>query len=572
MAIEKETHKRAEMTINPSDKDRLIHALPKEAENITLPEKFTFPFNYQPHALCVLAAEELQAYLAQKEEWQEELSLEGDNERVGKMFGVMIVRDSHGQLGYLAAFSGAIAGKNQWPGFVPTLYDRWDPNSFFKIGEQELNAINEEVVKRENAPDYLAALQDMEECRRIGTAQIEAFRKEVKDRKAERRAKRAEAESTLSEEAYSKLLHKASLESQADRKWLKGAIKQEQKRMKIAEEKVEAMRAPILALKEARREKSNAIQQQIFDQYTFLNTRGEKKGVREIFGEELPPAGAGDCAGPRLLQYAFAQNLSPIAMAEFWYGPSPKTIIRKHLNYYPACKGKCGPIMGHMLQGLEMEEDPLPARIIVPDHIEVLYEDEVLAVVNKPSGFLSVPGKSHTDSILERIKQQMPDAEGPIIVHRLDMDTSGLMVVTKNEEVYKNLQEQFTKRTVKKRYTALLEGYVKKSDGYIDLPLRVDLDDRPRQMVCYQHGKAARTKFEVKERKNGRTLIHFYPITGRTHQLRMHAAHPDGLNCPITGDDLYGKVDERLHLHAAYLEFEHPVKRERMSFVLEADF
>ena len=263
--------------------------------------------------------------------------------------------------------------------------------------------------------------------------------------------------------------------------------------------------------------------------------------------------------------------MKPIAMAEFWWGMSPDSEVRVHKQFYPACRGKCEPILAHMLEGIEVEENPMLSQAEVKD-LEIVFEDDWLLLINKPADFLSVPGKELKDSVLERIKINYPSATGPLLVHRLDMSTSGLLLVAKTEDVYKNLQKQFIQRKVRKTYLALLEGIVNEKEGNIDLPLRVDLEDRPKQMVCYEHGKNALTEFKVLEIKDNKTWIKFYPITGRTHQLRVHAAHHLGLNCPIVGDDLYGTKAQRLHLHAAQIEFTHPITKDKMVVDCEADF
>jgi len=225
-----------------------------------------------------------------------------------------------------------------------------------------------------------------------------------------------------------------------------------------------------------------------------------------------------------------------------------------------------------MLQGIELNENLLLKQNSTVEELEILYQDDDLVVINKPEEFLSVPGIEIKDSVYLRIKHQFPLATGPIIVHRLDMSTSGILVLALNKESHKLLQQQFIKRKVHKRYIALLDGNIEHDNGFIDLPLRVDLDDRPRQMVCYEHGKTAQTKYEVITRKDNKTLVYFYPITGRTHQLRMHASHRLGLNAPIIGDDLYGKKANRLHLHAESLEFTHPKTKELMKFQVEPNF
>lgn len=259
-------------------------------------------------------------------------------------------------------------------------------------------------------------------------------------------------------------------------------------------------------------------------------------------------------------------------MAEFWWGKSPKSEIRKHGSFYPSCRGKCEPILGHMLEGLDVEPNPILKKPDFIPPLSVAFEDDYLVIINKPSGFLSVPGKSDLPDLYSMVREKYPNATGPMIVHRLDMATSGILLFTKTKEANKFMQQQFIKKTISKRYVALLDGNLELDEGEIDLPLRLDLDDRPRQLVCYEYGKEAKTKYKVVDRLYGKTRIHFFPITGRTHQLRVHAAHPDGLNMPIIGDDLYGKRDERLHLHAEEIVFVHPKTRERITVTVPAGF
>ena len=325
--------------------------------------------------------------------------------------------------------------------------------------------------------------------------------------------------------------------------------------------------AAAAALKTERKSRSTALQEWLFNQYVVLNALGERKSILEIFAERglVPPGGTGDCAAPKLLQYAYSHQLKPVCMAEFWWGPSPKSLIRHHGQFYPACRGKCKPILTWMLQGLDVDPDPEEAAFPCLD-IEVVYEDEVMAVINKPSGLLSVPGKTTDYSVATIAKQRWP---GALPVHRLDMGTSGLLVVAKTKEAYVALQAQFVKRTVGKRYIALIDGIPEKNSGRIDLPLANDPMNRPRQTVDHQKGKSAVTEYEVLETFGTRALVALYPHTGRTHQLRMHCAHQEGLGCPILGDELYGTKADRLYLHCDHLQLSHPVSGEKMSFNLE---
>ena len=309
--------------------------------------------------------------------------------------------------------------------------------------------------------------------------------------------------------------------------------------------------------------------------WLYIRVNGKVKTLLDIFineKQETPPSGAGECAAPKLLNYAFQHGLVPICMGEFWWGTPPKSEIRKHMSFYPACRGKCEPILSHMLQDLDMEENPMLRGPDASTQISIIYEDEAIAVIHKPHEFLSVPGKSIEDSVYFRMKQRYPDAKSPLIVHRLDMSTSGIMLIAKTKTCHKHLQKQFIRKKVEKRYIAVLDGTVEQDSGEVHLPLRVDLDDRPRQLVCYDHGKSAETHWEVIDRSDGRTRIRFTPITGRTHQLRVHSAHHEGIGFPIVGDDIYGTKADRLHLHAAYIEFDHPLTKERVRFESEPGF
>ena len=323
----------------------------------------------------------------------------------------------------------------------------------------------------------------------------------------------------------------------------------------------------IAALKLQRKQMSDALQRWIFKQFSMLNALGERRTLTEIFAETtmgIPPSGAGECCAPKLLQYAYDHGLKPLCMGEFWWGESPVGEIRHHRHFYPSCSSKCKPILGHMLKGLDVDDDPLLRNW--EGEIETIYEDEWLAVINKPAGLLTTPGRNNMPSLWSIMGERWPDASGPIIVHRLDMATSGLLVLAKNKDIHQQLQQQFEQRTVKKRYCALLDGIPEKKEGEIRLPLIADITDRPRQKVDFENGKEAHTLYKVVETTDGQALIHLYPITGRTHQLRVHCAHPNGLNIPITGDELYGTRAQRLCLHAEYLEFTHPVSGKSICF------
>ena len=470
----------------------VVHPLYTDVQK---PERFTYPFAYEPHPLCQLAAKEVQAEIARI------------NPQEGKMFGVLVVTlppapsDGRGSLGYLAAYSGLLEGRNDWDYFVPPVYDAQQPDGYFKTKEREISQFS-----------TLNCQLSIVNCQ----------------------------------------------------------------------------------LDVQRRQMSQNLQEWLFHQYQLLNARGEVKDLVEIWQSyydkpklrkkfPMPPGGTGDCCAPKLLQYAYQHGLKPVCMAEFWWGESTKTELRQHLNYYPACRGKCKPILTWMLQGLEVDPDPELLGFQKMD-IPVVYEDEWLLVVNKPSGMLSVPGRIEQYSVETVMQERYP---GSKVAHRLDMGTSGLLIVAKTPEVYRALQEQFVKHQVKKKYLALLEaaddseGLARRSQlsqtncreenkslspivlakkGTISLPLRPDPMNRPRQVVDMEHGKRAVTEYEF----ISPNLVALYPQTGRTHQLRIHCAHPDGLGRPIVGDELYGTKGERLMLHAAEIWFHHPITGQEM--------
>ena len=542
----------------------MLHRFTTSITDIPLPERFTYPFCYTPHPLCILAAKEVQSYLTRQTAWKDEL-------RQGKMFGVLIVQTEHGETGYLAAFSGILAGKNLHSFFVPPVYDLLQPQGFFKIEEENISSINRNIRQLENDKAYAALSAEL--ARTIQSAEniLATAKAQLKEAKTAREQRRKEKELNAQEEAE---LIRESQFQKAEYKRLERSWKA---RITTLQTQTEDWERRISALKSERKTRSAALQQKLFEQFGMLNYRGEVKNLCEIFGQTVhktPPAGAGECAAPKLLQQAYLHGWKPIAMAEFWWGDSPKTEIRHHGHYYPACKGKCEPILQHMLQGLQVEENPMLKRMQVPSkNLEIVYEDPWLSVINKPAGMLSVPGKEDAVSVYSLMREQYPEADGPLTVHRLDMATSGLMLIAKTKRVHQNLQAQFKNRLVRKRYVALLEGIVPKDKGTVDLPLCLNPLDRPRQMVHTEHGKPAITDYQVLERLDGkRTRIAFYPRTGRTHQLRIHAAHPLGLHCPIIGDELYGEKADRLYLHAEYLEFTHPITGETVRITKEAEF
>ncbi|WP_177764796.1 RluA family pseudouridine synthase [Flavobacterium sp. I3-2] len=543
-------------------------------DSILLPEKFTFPFFYEPHPLCVIATNELQEYLLNQTDFEHNFGLFDSEDAIGKMFGVLVVQNKIGEIGYLTAFSGKMANSNVHDFFVPPVFDMLDENGFFIKEQSILNDINDAVKSLENDANYLKLKSEYETFLIDSEKKINEQKLNVKRLKNERKQLRKENIQVLSAQDYEQFEADLVKQSLRDKHEFNVFMKSIEDKINEFKSKITSFQIKINELKDLRKNKSNALQKQLFESYSFLNALGIRKNLLDIFSEngEQPPAAAGECCAPKLLQYAFLNDLKPLAMAEFWWGTSPKSEIKKHQNFYPACWGKCKPILGHMLAGLSVDDNPFLVNSALDKDLEIIYDDEFMVVINKPADFLSVPGIHVKDSVYERIKMKYINATGPLIIHRLDMPTSGLLVLAKSKEAHKILQSQFIKRTVVKKYIALLEGVLTVNVGEINLPIRLDLDDRPRQLVCEKYGKNARTKYEIIEIKNNRTKVYFYPITGRTHQLRVHASHHLGLNTPIVGDDLYGKSDRRLHLHAAYLELNHPVTNQRMFFEASCDF
>ncbi len=556
--------------------DLLVYFSEDTIKEIELPEKFTFPFFYKPHLLSKIAASDLQDYLKNQTDLEHNFGLNPNQNGliIGKMFGILVIQDKQGKLGYLSAFSGKLAGKNIHQKFVPPVFDMLTENSFFLKEEEILNAINRQIEKIESDKDYINLKSYFEQFSVQSNQKLSDFKIQLKQNKTERKKLREQQKQILSKENYGVFeedLIKQSLRDKYELRVLENNLKQISDDYKT---KIEHFDKQIEQLKTKRKEKSSLLQQQLFEQYSFLNQYGNSKSLGKIFSETVfgkPPAGAGECATPKLLHYAFQNGYKPLAMAEFWWGASPKSEIRKHKQFYPACTGKCEPILKHMLKGIQTDENPFLKNLGEDKKLEIIYEDSSFVVINKPFDLLSVPGINVQDSVYTRLKLKFVTIE-PLIIHRLDMATSGLLVVAKTKEAHKQIQKQFLKRTVKKRYTALLSKAIDENEGEINLPLRGDLNDRPRQLVCPEFGKKAVTKFEVIERKNNTTKIHFYPITGRTHQLRVHSAHELGLNAPIIGDDLYGNPSDRLYLHASYLEFIHPITQEKVIFEINEDF
>ena len=597
--------------------------------SIPSPRQFTYPFCYDVDPLAEAASLELQRYIA-------DADLMSTEKGCGKMFGVLVVEyeDEEGALqrGFLAAYSGLLGGRNDWPYFVPPVFDAQQPDGHFKRTEREISAINREIAVIEHDAEYLQSVAQHEQTKKRLQAEVDAFKAEVDAAKARRDARRKSGES-LSEEEHAEMIR----ESQ----FMKAELRRRRKAMEQANSTLHIPHSTFLkSLQRKRKQMSDELQRWLFAAYRMLNAKGEERDLIDIFREythAMPPAGAGDCCAPKLLQYAYLHHLRPVCMAEFWWGESPASEIRHHLHYYPACRSKCLPILTHMLKGLDVAPNPLAQKRHTAEP-RVLYADEYIMVVDKPAGMLSVPGKAESvrsefsDSANISVEEYFANLQLPTnsqftteqftigeadnsklkiqnskflkAAHRLDMDTSGLLVLARTEQAYVELQRQFASRETMKRYEAVLSGVPTQNSKLktqnssaqpsgcleaISLPLIADINDRPRQRVDMEHGKPALTLYNIVEVRavdantavayttkkvdKRRTLVHLYPKTGRTHQLRVHCAHPLGLACPILGDPLYGiERADRMYLHAADLTFRHPVTGEMMHFLSPSGF
>lgn len=543
--------------------DDVLHIFGEEAAGIEPPRLFTNPFHYRPHPLAVLAQQRLLAHIASHPEWDEEL-------RGGKMLGVLVVRCRNGRLGFLAAFSGNLCGSNLQPGFVPPVFDMLRQGDFFRQGEAIITAINHRIAAIEQSEEYQELCRRAEEARRDAEAATKAHRMamaEAKVRRDEARHRGDADEAALTRESQ----------------WMKAELRRIKERhnaaIAAAEEALAATRREIASLREERKQQSATLQRAIFDHFVMLNARGERRTLTEIFADtpqQLPPGGAGECAAPKLLQYAFANGLMPVAMAEFWHGASPQGEVRIAGHFYPACRSKCLPILSFMLQGLEVEPEPVAA---IAQPLDILYNDDFMIAVNKPAGMLTVPGKLDATSL----QQLVEAATGGValVVHRLDQDTSGVVLFAKTVVVQRALQRQFELRGTAKRYVALLDGRPSACGGTVSLPMRPDVEHRPQQMVDFTHGKPAITEWKVEKLFNGEwgegCRVVLWPLTGRTHQLRVHCAHPQGIGVPILGDRLYNNTPKahsakRMYLHAEWLEVTHPVTGERLQITAHSPF
>lgn len=528
-------------------------------------EPFEYPHFYTPTLLAQDAARNLQDRLNRH-------FPELTKVPKGQMFGVLVVKTAGERLGYLSAYSGELQRDLETMAFVPPVFQLPKGANFPEMAA--INAIGEEISALENSDDFIRDRAETNRITKETEENIRSAKQAAKKAKVDRRLLREKAVH-LAEQERQELFEKLDRQSAMAKIDLKRFIASQHLRLEKARAAVAQHDEKVQRLKALRKAKSAELQEAIFKSFVFQNSAGELKDAKTVFtdfGVETPPAGAGECAAPKLFQYAFQHNMTPVALAEFWWGASPRSAIREHGRFYPACRRKCEPILSFMLRGIPVKPNPLLENSGAEEELEILYEDAYLVVVNKPAGLLSVPGKHITDSVQTRIQQIYPKATGPLIVHRLDQDTSGIMVVALSKATHKLLQEQFLDRTIHKTYIAILEKAIEPTSGVIDIPLVLDIDHRPMQMAHHKHGKPAKTIYTVLEKDENRTLIQLNPVTGRSHQLRVHCAHQSGLHAPILGDNLYGSRSERLYLHAAQITFTHPITTAEVKMKTDSPF
>lgn len=518
----------------------MFHRFPFTISPADLPRQFTYPFCYTPHPLVQWAAKSVADIYRPK----------FGNKNFGKMFGILLVRNETGEIGYLAAYSGEMKDYNNF--FVPPIVDYLNPDGYFKIHNDKIVALNNTISEKENSIERCHKAEAISVQRQKNEEQIEIYRQMMKKNKQIR----AEQRTHIKTEAEELALIKQSQFEKAELKRLEKRLNDELRPLIIA---YEEDTSNINRLKKERHQLSTELQEWLFEQYTLLNARGEEKRLDVIFkdaGRGLPPSGAGDCCAPRLLQYAYINHFTPLAMGEFWVGASIQNVMRVDGQFYPSCQRKCKPILSHMLIGLDVEPNPLQKE--AQNGFRIVYEDQWIVVINKPGGLQSIPGLTTRDSVSERLQIIYPNCN-ITPVHRLDQFTSGLLIIAKSKEVLSAMQKQFENRQVKKRYVALLEHRPVHDSGIVSLPIGYDAEDSCKRMVDFENGKASHTRYRVIGQRGKYTLVEYYPETGRTHQLRIHSAHPDGLNAPIVGDGLYGTRGDVMYLCSCGIQFQHPI-------------
>ncbi|MEP0755693.1 pseudouridine synthase [Trichocoleus sp. Lan] len=508
----------------------------------------------------------------------------------GKMYGILLVELPHGEQQVLKAFSGLLNGNSTIEGWVPPIPGRDEVALEEAHTLAQLEAIKQELITLKQLPEW----QQYETLSRQFEQQLQEMSDRHRDCKQQRHRKRQLICETLTGKVLTIALEELDEESRQhgiERRMLK---RQQNEVLQPLKELIEATQARMRELKQQRKELSRELQTQMHAAYRLTNFAGESLSLQELMPGGSMPTGTGDCCAPKLLHYAATHGLKPLAMAEFWWGSSSADGDKIQGEFYGACAERCQPLMGFLLSGWEpsppfpsplpplkkegMEEgvrSPSPIRGGVWGEVPIVYEDEWLIAMNKPAGFLSVPGRYHHtfDSVLSRLRHLLPDGMAIASVHRLDRETSGILLLARDRQTHRQLSWQFQQRQVYKVYEALLSGSVTIEQGAIALPLWGDPENRPYQKVD-ERGKPSLTRFQVIAREGDWTRIEFMPLTGRTHQIRVHAADPRGLGVTILGDRLYGcrATVSRLHLHARELRFVHPQSGETLHLQVKTPF
>lgn len=523
------------------------------------------PFDYIPDEACRTAFSELVLMLNAIEDANLIRELEA-----GKMLGVLLASDAKGRIHTLYAFSGQLGNYGfYYPGFVGPVFDYLKPDGYFKRQEANILQQSNEIHRFEEETLSKAKKEFQEEEERL-IYEVEAYRNQCHLSRLNR--KRIRASGDIDEAQQLAMIQ----QSQFEKAELHRKKKSISDKLAPLREKMDNALKTLEAMKEKRRKDSEDLQHWLFDNFKLLNARGTQKSLTEIFANtsmKIPPSGAGECCAPKLLQTAYLQRLLPLSIAEYWYGKSKNGEIRLHGKHYPACRGKCLPVLGWMMQGLDIHP-PFNCEQSVTGIFKptILFENEWFCVINKPSGMLSVPGKGYAMSVQKWLEEKYGLECNVKLVHRLDQDTSGLLIAAFGDISYKLLQKQFALRKMRKTYIAELDGdYIEKNipkRGRISLPLSHNWIDRPRQRIDFEMGKEAITDYEFVNVAKGFSRVKFYPLTGRTHQLRVHSASEYGLGMPIVGDRLYGEAGKKgaLRLHAQKIEFTFPLNGHNYSF------
>ena len=518
---------------------------------------FTYPFAYTPDLRCQEAKEIVKKELEGRDELQEDI-------KNGKMFGVLICENTDGRQGFIASFSGTLGGRSHQKWFVPPMLDYEQKDGVFKTEEAAISELNRAISQREKDERYIELKKAVKE-KEEESAQIKGdMKKQYAENKQVRKKLRTEHPEQKDE---------LDRQSQFEKAEIKRTAARLDEELSVLRDAITQYEIETEALKTERKKRSNVLQRWLFSRMKAQCADGVLLSVWDIFqfaGKGVPPSGTGECAAPKLLNYAFAHKYKPISMAEFWMGASPKGEIRIEGQFYPACNQKCGPLLNRMMRGMDIDANPLE-KSAEGRPLKILYEDEWLLIVDKPYGLMTVSEATTQETVMTQVCA-IRNIEGPGYVHRLDMATSGIVVIAKDKATHQAMQHLFESREIKKRYVAIVEGSPKEQSGTIRLPLIPNIDDRPRQMVDFIRGKEAVTEYETIETNGATTRLRLYPLTGRTHQLRVHLASPLGLGCPIVGDNLYGHLGARLLLHSDAIWFTHPWTKKAVHISCTAEF